>query len=56
MQIRSKKLQQVLIILMTKALLPNDIKELNRIYMEFSELFSWKVMNKADELGKSRLN
>jgi hypothetical protein len=40
---------------MTKSLLPNDVQQLALLLDEFNELFSWKVMNKADEIVKHRL-
>jgi hypothetical protein len=41
---------------MTKQMLPNNIESLSTLYEEFTELFSWKVMNKADEIVKHRSN
>ena len=53
-QLKSRKLAQVLIILMTKRLLPSDIKELAAVYNEFSDMFNWKVHSKIDEMHKTK--
>ena len=45
MQIKSYKLQTVLMILMTKNLLPNDMEQLKALSAEFKDLFSWKVLS-----------
>jgi hypothetical protein len=41
-------------ILMSKEMLPTDSKKLKQLYEEFKNLFSFKVMNKADQLEKQR--
>lgn len=53
-QIKSGRLKTALMILMTKKMLPTDSSELLKLYTEFNDLFSWKVMNKADDLEKHR--
>lgn len=40
---------------MTKALLPSDVKQLKLLQAEFSEMFSWKVMVKVDQIAKHRM-
>ncbi len=55
MQIKSYKLQTVLMILMTKNLLPNDMVQLKALSAEFNDLFSWKVMSQHDEIAKQKL-
>lgn len=42
-------------ILMTKNLLPRDIKNLQALYKEFHNLFNWKVVVKVEELTKYKL-
>lgn len=42
-------------ILMTKNLLPRDIKNLQALYQEFNSLFNWKVVAKVEELTKYKL-
>ena len=56
MQIRAKKLQAALIILMTKRLLPSDAAEFQQAMMSFNDLFSWKVIDKIDAINKHRQN
>jgi hypothetical protein len=56
LQIKSKKLQTALMILMTKRLLPSDIDEMKALIDEFNDLLSWKVMSKVDELARIRLH
>jgi hypothetical protein len=42
-------------ILMTKNLLPTDVRNLKELYREFHNLFNWKVVNKVDELNKYKM-
>jgi len=42
-------------ILMTKNLLPRDIKNLQALYKEFNSLFNWKVVAKVEDLTKYKL-
>lgn len=42
-------------ILMTKNLLPRDIKNLQALNQEFNSLFNWKVVAKVEELTKYKL-
>ena len=42
-------------ILMTKNLLPRDIKNLQALYKEFNSLFNWKVVAKVEELTRYKL-
>lgn len=53
-QIKSSKLKAALMILMTKKMLPNDILVMQLLLKEFNDLFSWKVMQKADEIAKHK--
>jgi len=42
-------------ILMTKSLLPTDVKSLKNLYREFHDLFNWKVVSKVEELNKYKI-
>lgn len=53
-KIKGLRLKVCLQILMCRSLLPTDAENLKLLGQEFNDLYSWKVMNKTDELEKQR--
>jgi hypothetical protein len=47
-QVKVNKLKNALMILMTKRMLPSDVKEMQLIMTEFNNMFSWKIGNRMD--------
>ena len=52
--ITSRQLKNILMILMAKNPLPNDMEDMKELSAEFNELVSWKVMMKLDEIEHHR--
>jgi len=43
-------------ILFAKSMLPTDSVQLKQLHDKFKDLFSWKVISKADQLRDSKLS
>jgi len=54
--IKSYKLKTALMILFAKSMLPTDSVQLKQLHDKFKDLFSWKVISKADQLRDSKLS
>ena len=52
--IRSKMLKNVLMILMSKNVLPQDRLKLKALIHEFQDTVQWKIISKTDEVEKMR--
>lgn len=50
--IRAYKLQQVIMVLLTKRLLPTDIKEMRNLQAMFDQIFRAKVDDLFDDLSR----
>lgn len=52
--IRSRQLKRCFMILLSKAALPFEAKEMKKLIEQADEIVHWKVMNKMDDIDKTR--